>query len=418
MKLTIKNIIKLIAENMKKLTAKNVLFILMCVLLVLTVIMALITLGRVGNLLQSGENPNMNVPQDTNSSSSTAPDGSDASSKPIITEPGHEHEYVKTNTYRPNCLSSGYSLYECSCGKTTIQDFIDPYGHKYSEPTVIEATCTTDGWTERKCSRCNNVEKTNIIAASHNYSEWVSDTDTTEQRFCDACAITEIRSLDTANTWVLQLTEQKAQDGFAHYRIVVALANSTNDLTYDIYTELTENLYFDYVNNTLCISYAAGSAYSVPAGVDVVTFYADGTVANALPVLTPETDTDTEDPNPDIGGEDPGNEDPGNEEPGNEEPGNEEPGNEEPGNEEPGNEEPGNEEPGNEEPGNEEPGNEDPGNEEPGNEEPGNEEPGNEEPGNEEPGNEEPGNEEPGNEEPGNEEPGNEEPGSDEVISE
>ena len=267
---------------------------------------------------------NTNVPQNGNTVPNSVPDSSAASSKPIVTEPGHEHEYVKTSTYSPNCLNSGYSLYECSCGKTDIRDFKDPYGHKYGEYIVTAATCTTDGWTERKCSRCNNIEKTNIVTASHNYSEWLSDTDTTEQRTCYLCDIIEIRSLDTANTWILRLTEKEAKDGFAHYQIVVDLANSANDPTYDIYTELAETLHFDYVNNALCVYYTAGSVYSVPTGATVVTFYADGNVTTALPVITPEPDTGTEDPAPDIGGEETGGGETGGEEIGGEETGSDE----------------------------------------------------------------------------------------------
>ena len=294
-----------------KLTAKNVMLILMSVLLVLTVVMALITLGRVGNLLQPSGKPSTNVPQANNSI--PAPSGSEPSSNTIVTEPGHEHEYVKTSTYNPNCLSSGYSLYECSCGKTDIRDFKDPYGHNYGEYTVIAATCTTDGWTQRKCSRCNDIEKTNIVAASHNYSEWISDTDTTEQRTCYLCDIVEIRSLDTANTWVLRLTELEALDSFAQYRIGVDLANSENDPAYEIYTELAETLHFDYVNNALCVYYTADSVYSVPADATVVTFYADGNVTTAQPVFPTVPDTGTEEPDPDLGGEETGGEGTGGE---------------------------------------------------------------------------------------------------------
>lgn len=298
-----------------KLTAKNVMFILMCALLVLTMMMVVITLGRVSDFLQPGGNPNVNVPQNNKPSSNSLPSGVSIPSQSTQHIPNHEHEYVKTDTFSPNCVSSGYTLYECACGKTDIRDFKDPYGHKYGEYSVVAATCTTDGWTERTCSRCKIVEKTNIVTASHNYSEWISDTDTTEQRTCYDCDITEIRSLDSANTWVLRLTELESENGFAHYRVVVDLAD--NDPAYDVYSALADPLRFDCVNGELWVYFSTEGIYSpfsISTGTTVVTFYADGNIALAEPVITPEPDipdpenpdSGTETPDPGTGEEDTG----------------------------------------------------------------------------------------------------------------
>lgn len=305
-----------------KLTTKNIMFILMSVLLVLTVVMALITLGRVGNLLQLGKKPDADVPQNSTPSSSIVLNGPGSSSQTIIVDPGHEHEFVKTDTFSPSCVSSGYTLYKCSCGKQDIRDFKDPYGHKYGEYSVVAATCTTDGWTERTCSRCNNVEKTNPVPASHSFESWTNvesadGTPTLEQRTCYDCGITEIRSLDTTNTWVLRLTELEEQNGFAHYQVVVDLADSENDPAYNIYSALINPLLFDYVNGELWVYFCTEEIYtpfSVSADNTVVTFYADGNIAYAEPVITPDPGPETpdpENPNPDVGGEDTGGEDSG-----------------------------------------------------------------------------------------------------------
>ena len=291
-----------------KLTAKNVMFILMSVLLVLTVFLTLVTLSQVMDFLKPGGNANANVPQDNN------PGGNSIAGVPTIPSqstqgiPGHEHEYtVKGTVHSPKCDTLGYTEYYCECGEMDFQDFQSALGHKYGEYSVVAATCTTDGWTERKCTRCNIIEKTNIVTAAHNYSEWISDSDTTEQRTCYLCDVIEIRSADTANTWVLRLTELEAPDGFVHYKIVVDLADNENDPAYDIYTELAETLRFDYASNMLLIGYAPETIYFMPADAAIVTFYADGTITNAEPEVTDE-------PNPDIGNEDTGNEETGSDE--------------------------------------------------------------------------------------------------------
>lgn len=294
-----------------KLTTKNVMFILMCVLLALTMVMVVITLGRVSDFLQLGGSGANVSGQLSPSVTPSGSDGDSVSAPSTQSTAPHDHEYVKTDTFSPNCVSSGYTLYECACGKTDIRDFKDPYGHNYGKKTVIAATCETDGWTERTCSRCNNIEKTNIVTASHSFDDWTEvnsadGTPTQEERICYACGITEIRSLDTANTWVLRLTELEAQGDFAHYRIVVDLADNENDPAYDVYSALVDPLRFDYVGGELWVYFSTEGIYSpfsMSTVSTVVTFYADGNISLAEPEITPEPDTGTETPDPDTGGE-------------------------------------------------------------------------------------------------------------------
>ena len=316
-----------------KLTTKNLMFILMCTLLALTMVMVVITLGRVSNFFQPGEKPNVNVPQGDNPGSNPIPGGSIATSKPIVTEPGHEHNFVKTDTFSPSCVSSGYTLYECACGKPDIRDFKDPLGHNYGEYSVIAATCTTDGWTERTCSRCKNVEKTNPVSASHSFGNWTNvesadGTPTQEERICYGCGITELRSSDPANTWVLRVTELEAVGAYAHYQIVVDLADNENDPVHDVYSALIDPLWFDCVDGELWIYFSTEelfyTPFSVSPGNPVVTFFEDGNISYAVPEIPVDPDAgpetpDPENPNPDVGGEDPGGEGTGNEDTGSDE---------------------------------------------------------------------------------------------------
>lgn len=314
-----------------KLTVKQIMFILMSVLLVLTVVMAVIALDRVSDLLNLDGGPNVNNPQNSNPASDAILNSSIPTSKPIITEPGHEHEFVKVKTYSATCISSGYTLYECSCGKPDIRDFKDPYGHNYGEYTVVAATCTTDGWTERTCSRCSNIEKTNIVTASHNFEDW-TEVETAdgisaqEQRACYGCATTEIRSLDPANTWILRVTELEALYGFAHYQIVVDVVDNTNDPVYEIYLEDgMDATGYDYINGEVVLSYLNNDVpaqFIVPSYAKVRTLYADGTVTIEPPTepVIPDPDPenpenpDPENPDPDVGGEGSDGEDSGGDE--------------------------------------------------------------------------------------------------------
>ena len=304
-----------------KLTAKTVMFILMSVLLVLTVMMVFITLGRVSDFLQPGENTNVNVPQGTEN---TFPSDVSIPSNSTQYIPGHTHEYtIEGKVHSPKCDTLGYTEYYCECGDMDFQDFRNPLGHKYGEYSVIAATCTTDGWTERTCSRCNIVEKTNPVSASHNFDEWAAinsadGEETQEERICYGCGMTEIRSMDGDSTWVIQLTALEAQNGFARYQIVVDLADNENDPVHDIYTALIDPLWFDCVDGQLLVYFCTEGSYTpltVSTSNTVVTFYEDGNISFAVPEIPAEPDGGTENPDPDTGNEDVGGEDGGEETP-------------------------------------------------------------------------------------------------------
>lgn len=306
-----------------KLTAKNVMFILMSALLVLTVMMVFITLGRVSDFLQPDGDANVNVPQGNNNNNSI-PDDVSIPSNSTQYIPGHEHEYtIKGKVHSPKCDTLGYTEYYCECGDMDFQDFQNPLGHKYGEYSVIAATCTTDGWTERTCSRCNLIEKTNPITASHSFDEWaaISSADgelTQEERICYGCGMTELRSSDPANTWVLRVTELEAVGAYAHYRIVVDLADNENDPVHDVYSALIDPLWFDCVDGQLLVYFCTEGIYTpltVSTGNTVVTFYEDGNISYAVPEIPADPDSGTENPDPDTGGEDVGGEDGGEETP-------------------------------------------------------------------------------------------------------
>lgn len=289
-----------------KLTAKQIIFILMCILLVLVIVMGSIVLSRVSGLLQLGA-PSTTAPSDVPSSSESIPESSSvipSSSQQETTAP-HVHDFKKGKTVSATCDTQGYTLYNCSCGKSDIRDFKDPLGHKFGAATVIAATCETDGYTERVCSRCGKTEHTNPTTAGHKFSTWATS-GTNEQRTCSGCKVTEIRSLDTTKTWVIRKSTLDPQKTFTHYQIVVDLKDTETDPAYEIYTNLTnKNLSFDYTSTGLALSYKVGDeakSYQVPASAKVLTIYADGSVTTTLPAETPDptpsTGPSTSEPNP------------------------------------------------------------------------------------------------------------------------
>ena len=115
----------------------------------------------------------------------------------------HVHNYKET-VVDATCTADGYTEYKCQCGDT-YQDNVVPAGHK---EVVLEAkapTCTEYGLTEgKKCSACNEVfvEQIKIDATGHKYGEWtvVKESTVTEEgvreRSCSVCEGKETESLE------------------------------------------------------------------------------------------------------------------------------------------------------------------------------------------------------------------------------
>ena len=312
-------------------------FILMCTLLVLVVVMGSIVLSRVGELfeLTAGPAPESTAATSDPIPSSTAAPPPSSTAPPATTQPQettipHKHEYSKGKTIYATCNELGFTVYNCSCGKTDIRDYQNPLGHnygsdkvipatcteggrtertctrckvteiinrtdatdhKYGETKTVNATCTENGWTEHTCTACNTTEKIDTISTKgHQFGEWTipSDTPKQEQRTCSVCKLVQIRSTDTTKKWVIEKSVLDPEGAYTHYQIVVDPEGDANNLRYELYIGLpNKTLAFDYDQTGLTIFYTAAGAsknYLVPASATVLTIYSDGKVTTAKPV--------------------------------------------------------------------------------------------------------------------------------------
>ena len=80
----------------------------------------------------------------------------------LETEFLHGHNF-KTKTYDPSCENDGFTVYICAdCRKVVIYDYVEKLGHDWQHQFDSEPTCTIEGFTQEKCSRCNTERKTNV----------------------------------------------------------------------------------------------------------------------------------------------------------------------------------------------------------------------------------------------------------------
>ena len=119
---------------------------------------------------------------------------------------GHVHEYADSQTVKEaTCTSEGYKLKKCSkCGVEELERIaIDKDAHSWVESKHKDATCTEDGYTEYKCSACGETKRDNIISATgeHHFTvvkEVVAPTYTSEGYTiykCETCDETEKRDI-------------------------------------------------------------------------------------------------------------------------------------------------------------------------------------------------------------------------------
>ena len=119
-------------------------------------------------------------------------------------ESGHVHEYADSQTVKEaTCTSEGYKLKKCSkCGAEEMER-IGKKDHTWVQSKHQDATCVEDGYTEYKCSACGETKRDNIISATgeHHFTvvkEVVAPTYTSEGYTiykCETCDETEKRDV-------------------------------------------------------------------------------------------------------------------------------------------------------------------------------------------------------------------------------
>ena len=145
-------------------TAKRILFAVLCVLLVLVILMFALVLGRVHSLLQSlrGTEPgDSTVPGSSQSGDPSESSGTESTqtqpSAPIATQCPHQYEL--TDRIEPTCDGYGGNVYTCRlCNHTNmpLDERIDPLGHDYAFGDWVEPTCTEPGYNRYVCTRCQD----------------------------------------------------------------------------------------------------------------------------------------------------------------------------------------------------------------------------------------------------------------------
>lgn len=155
--------------------------------------------------------------------------------------------YVFAERVEPSCYKKGYIKYRCDCGYEYTED-ITALEHNYID-TVVQPTCTSGGYTVRKCSNCGDSSTYAYIAAlGHSYANGK----------CTRCGAADPNYKPAPKAPELKITTSagkpkiywNAVDGAAKYWIY----RSTDGKNFKYYDSTTKT---SYTNNSTAI----GSTY-------------------------------------------------------------------------------------------------------------------------------------------------------------
>lgn len=134
--------------------------------------------------------------QSTAATQATAPDTSTESTGTTAPPPDHTHAFEVT-VVQPTCTEDGYTYSVCECGHSVKSDELDPLGHNFTEyVSDNNATCTEDGTKTATCARCGKQDTITEegTAKGHNFVETIVGPTTEEQGYtkhtCSNCGYT------------------------------------------------------------------------------------------------------------------------------------------------------------------------------------------------------------------------------------
>lgn len=105
----------------------------------------------------------------------------------------HTHSYTPSVTTEPTCAKMGVRTYVCSCGAKYTENIAKLTTHTFKDK-VVSPTCSSQGYTEHTCSVCSYSYKNNYTATTnHTKSDWYVAVEATtsstglKQRKCTVC---------------------------------------------------------------------------------------------------------------------------------------------------------------------------------------------------------------------------------------
>ena len=111
----------------------------------------------------------------------------------------HTHSYT-TQVVEATCTTQGYTVHTCNCGHTYTSDSVPTKSHSYTSQ-VVNPTCETQGYTVHKCACGKTYTDSVTQPAGHTWGDWKSVKEATEsaegqkERTCSVCSKKEQQTI-------------------------------------------------------------------------------------------------------------------------------------------------------------------------------------------------------------------------------
>lgn len=183
-------------------------------------------------------------------------DPCDESSNTVFID--HTHYYQTVNT-PPTCISMGFDINTCWCGRNMFTNIIPMLPHD-DLLCVVNPTCVENGYTKYSCQSCGRIETKDFTdALDHKMSDWAVTVNPTifnagvKSRNCNVCEYTETESVPKITGGVVKLTDNSKN--------IDNMMNAPSQSTFGNYYSQACAMY-DCIKNG-----NAGSYWNWPSGI-------------------------------------------------------------------------------------------------------------------------------------------------------
>jgi len=194
----------------------------------------------------------------------------------------HEHVYELDIESSVTCTQAGSVIYTCTeCGYNYIE-FVEAYGHDFSEEWTIDkpATCVAEGSKSHHCSKCvERADVTSIPAGGHVYGSWIITRSATvladgeKYHVCAGCSDTE-----TVTIPKISVDADSTEYGIANFTVVDATNLEPISNAYIFISTETDG------DCTLVTDSQGKVTQALPVGKHTVSVYAEGCMTRNLKV--------------------------------------------------------------------------------------------------------------------------------------
>ena len=157
-----------------------------------------------------------------------------------------EHTLEKTTVVDPTCTEQGYTIYTCTaCGDSYVGSYTDALEHTYTAVVTKEPTCTEEGVKTFTCSECGKSYTEAIPTVAHRYEAVVT------APTCDKMGYTTYTCSACGDSYVADYVDAAGHDCETETVPATCLGygfvrESCKHCDYSVITEITAPLGHDY----------------------------------------------------------------------------------------------------------------------------------------------------------------------------